>query len=64
MNIDLSLTALLCVAGLIALAAWLPVEIELGADADEDFQDSDLETGEEALNASHAKNGAAITSAM
>lgn len=55
--------ALLCVAGLILIADFLPLDIEWNPDQNPDYED-DFEMSEDILNANHTKSGAATASTI
>lgn len=63
MYTEYAIPVFLCVAGLILIADFWPVEVEWTPDQNPDYED-DLATSDESRNANQTKNGAATTSAM
>lgn len=63
MYTEFVIPALLCVAGLILVADFLPIEMEWNPDQNPDHEE-DFASTEESLNASQTNSGAATTSAM
>jgi hypothetical protein len=63
MHTEYVIPAFLCVAGLILLADFWPLEAEWNPDQNPDYED-DLEMSEEIRNASQTKNGATTASSM
>jgi hypothetical protein len=63
MHTEYVIPALLCVAGLILIADFLPIEPEWNPDQNPDYED-DLAINDEIRNANQTNNGAANASTM